>query len=100
MPRPRRDWTEARGKVETEARCRVCKRTDRGLEAAHVMGRKYDPRDGRVEPDDVVPLCRDCHVEFDLRRLDLLPYLTIAEQARAVSHVGIARALRRISQSD
>lgn len=92
----RRDWSAARAKVETEARCRVCKRSDRGLEAAHVMGRKYDQPDGRVLADDVVPLCRECHTAYDARRLRLLPYLTLAEQAAAARHVGLERAMLRV----
>lgn len=93
----RRNWTAAREKVMAEGRCRVCRQTGNGLEAAHVMGRKYDDPSGHVDPNDVVPLCRPCHTAYDQRRLDLLPYLTLPEQARAVSHVGIARALRRTS---
>jgi hypothetical protein len=91
----RRDWAWARMKVDAEARCRVCKRTDRGLEAAHIIGRKYDPDDGVVQPDDIVPLCRACHVEYDAHRLSLLPYLTLVEQAAAVRLVGIERARNR-----
>lgn len=57
-----------------------------------------------VHADDVVPLCahridgtEGCHPRYDGRRLDLLPHLTHAEQARAVGHVGIARALNRLT---
>jgi hypothetical protein len=46
---------------------------------------------------DIVPLCPQHHREYDARTLDLLPYLTLAEQAAAVEHVGIVRALRRLS---
>lgn len=46
----------------------------------------------RVNPLDVVPLCKRAHDEYDGRRpgprLDLLPYLTTAEQARAVEVLG------------
>lgn len=97
MTRARRNWSAAREKVVAEGKCRVCKQTANGLEAAHVMGRKYDDPSGQVDPDDVVPLCRPCHTAYDARRLNLLPYLSLAEQAKAVSHVGIARALRRTS---
>jgi hypothetical protein len=94
-----RDWTLARQKVEEEGCCRVCHATGR-LEAAHTVGRAYDVDEKDVvvvDPDDVVPLCRVCHAAFDARRLDLLPYLTRAEQARAVLHAGIVGAMRRIS---
>lgn len=61
------------------------------------MGRKYDPPTGKVQADDIVPLCRACHRDYDAHAIDLLPYMTITEQAQAVAHVGIVRALRRIS---
>jgi 5-methylcytosine-specific restriction endonuclease McrA len=94
-----RDWTLARQKVEEEGCCRVCHATGR-LEAAHIVGRAYDKDEEDVvivDPDDVVPLCKACHAAFDARRLDLLPYLTRAEQSRAVLHAGIVGAMRRIS---
>lgn len=91
----RRDWSQARAKVDAEARCRVCKGGGR-LQAAHVLGRKYDPPSGIVQPDDIIPLCRPCHELYDGRELGVLPYLTLDEQAAAVRLVGIMRALRRI----
>jgi hypothetical protein len=90
----RRNWKEARAKVDAEGECRVC-RNGIGLEAAHVIGRVHDPANGKVRPVDIVPLCPACHREYDGRRLDLLPYLTHEEQAAAVEHVGIIGALRR-----
>lgn len=92
----RRNWTQARAKVDQELECRVCRSGD-GIQAAHVMGRKYDRPDGVVLADDIVPLCPNCHMEYDGRGLDLLPYLNYREQAAAVQHVGIVRALNRIS---
>jgi len=92
----RRDWTKARAKVDSEAECRVCERGD-GLQAAHVIGRKYDPPTGKVDPLDIVPLCVECHMAYDAHRLDLLPYLTYPEQGQAASHVGLVRALKRTS---
>lgn len=80
-----------------EGRCRVCGATS-GLQAAHTIGRKYDDRrTGVVAPADVVPLCLEHHQQYDARRLDLLPYLTLEEQARAVLHVGLERARKRLS---
>lgn len=104
---PRRDWTQARAKVDTEGRCRNCRRqggpgTSLFLEAAHVIGREHDQpslHDERVlwvAPIDVVPLCRMCHALYDDRRLDLLPVLTVEEQAAAVRKVGIVSATRRM----
>lgn len=92
----RRNWTQARAKVDAEEVCRVC-RSGVGVQAAHVVGRIYDPADGKVRPDDIVPLCPECHMKYDGRALDLLPYLTHEEQAAAVVHIGIVRALRRVS---
>lgn len=92
----RRDWTAARLKVDREGRCRVCKAPGR-VEAAHTIGRKYDPKDGKVRAVDCVGLCTHCHRAYDDRRLSILEHLTYEEQAAAVEHVGILRALKRLS---
>lgn len=97
----RRDWAAARAKLEREGRCRSCS-SRAALQAAHVIGRRHDEEEaGRlvVHPDDVVPLCQACHARYDAHALDLLPGLTLAEQARAVGHVGIISALRRTTSS-
>ena len=82
-----RDWAAARSKVDAEAKCRTCGRSDVRLEAAHTAGREHDAPSvcgsckgsrrnaansgpcrsclGRgfsqthrtVDPDDIVPLC-------------------------------------------
>ena len=98
MKRARRDWAWARMKVESEGRCRVCQSAGQ-VDAAHVLGRKYDSNDGVVQPDDVIPLCRSCHEKYDLRKLGVLPYLSLEEQAAAVRLVGIVRTLRRVDPS-
>jgi hypothetical protein len=108
-----RDWSAALAKRDREGCCRVCGAVPGPgvrLEAAHTIGRRFDQRlspGGRtlvVHPDDTVPLCvkadGGCHQAFDAHRLDLLPYLTYSEQARAVGHVGIVAALRRLSGRD
>lgn len=87
---PKRDWSDARAKVDDEGRCRINSGCMGSLEAAHVIGRKCDePRNfhGKtlyVHPDSVVPLCRRHHLMYDGHELDLLPYLTVLEQVRAV----------------
>ena len=108
----KRSWDAAIAKVEEEGRCRVC--GDTGfLNAAHVIGRKHDaevigPKGGKsryVHPDSIVPLCgafseNFCHGEYDQRRLDLLPYLNLYEQIRAVEDAGgIELARNRICGS-
>jgi 5-methylcytosine-specific restriction endonuclease McrA len=92
----RRDWTQARAKVDREAQCRVCG-DGRDLQAAHTIGRTYDPIHGKVQAIDIVPLCPGCHRQYDGRTLNLLPYLSHDEQAAAVGHVGIISALRRLT---
>ena len=92
----RRDWSKARAKIDDEGVCRVCE-SAQAPQAAHIVGRAYDPSDGKVRPVDVVPLCPNCHLEYDGRGLDLLPYLSYEEQAAAVEHLGIVRALHRLS---
>jgi hypothetical protein len=120
---PKRDWTEARAKVDRSA-CRVAvyKNIKAGcegeMEAAHIIGRECDQfipaeewheddgplearlkfADGylrqewngelRVFPVRIVPLCRKHHRAYDAHELDLLPYLTVEEQAQAVLDAG------------
>lgn len=118
MSEPRRDWTDARAKVDHAGRCRVCgldvdqlAAIGRSLEAAHTIGRTHDePRPEVsesvlwVNPDHVVELCgpatstATCHAAYDGHRLDLLPLLTTDEQAAAVRSAGtIAAAVRRLT---
>lgn len=123
-----RIWSLARGKVAREGRCRVCRGVPgRGgvikLDAAHTVGRKHQdvmvvrvgegvvraPAPGEkaeeilVREDSVVPLCLSrgggCHQLYDAGRLDLLPYLTVEEQADAVRAVGLERAYSRLTGS-
>ena len=92
----RRDWKQARAKVDAEnGRCRVCGAPN--AEAAHVIPRSLAPGVGNnMSADNIVPLCRDCHTEYDQHRLDLLPFLTLPEQIAAVRQAGgIALAYRR-----
>lgn len=92
----RRDWKAARAKVDAEGCCRVCGSPD-DVQAAHTVGRSYDPPTGKVRPIDIVPLCGLCHRAYDGRSLDLLAHLTYAEQAAAVEHLGLARAAHRLT---
>lgn len=112
---PKRQWDDARNKVEEEGCCRVCgipggshidgQRVH--IEAAHTIGRaKQDeivvgPRGGEiltVKPESIIPLCGDCHRQYDARRLDLLAYLTLPEQVNAVEAAGgIYAANERLS---
>jgi 5-methylcytosine-specific restriction endonuclease McrA len=97
----RRSWKEARQKVEDEGfRCRVC-RSSFQVEAAHVIPRSLAPGVGtNMSADNIVPLCRECHVEYDQHRLDLLPALTLPEQVAAVRQAGgIALAYRRTTNT-
>lgn len=99
----RRDWSDARRKVDDEGRCRRCLRSDVRLEAAHVLGRRYDkPRvEGSttkvlyVHPDSIVPLCTSCHQLYDAHRIGILGSLTPAEQVRAVQDAGSIESARR-----
>lgn len=100
----KRSWVLARAKVDEEGVCRVCGVANH-LEAAHVIGQaKADRMDDTgkvvVNPDDILPLCSTCHRAFDSRKLDLLPFIYVHEQSRAVQVAGgIMAALRRISGS-
>lgn len=78
----------------------------RNLEAAHVIGREHDevrvgPKGGEtlfVKRESVVPLCQHCHRQYDERRLDLLPCMTIDEQLNSVDAAGgIVAAYERLT---
>lgn len=94
----RRDWTEARRKVldDDEGRCRICRSTWR-VQAAHVIPRSLAPGlANNMGADNIVALCEECHGAYDRHEVDLLPYLTLAEQLAAVRQAGgIALAYRR-----
>lgn len=110
---PERDWTAARAKVEEEGCCRICKRTDRKLEAAHILGREHDEPKTRidagtgeliatkvlwVDPLRIFPACGPfpdgCHGDADYRRINILPHLTLEEQIQAVKDAGGIEAAR------
>ena len=101
-----RDWTPARAKVAAEG-CRM--RRD-GLcsgpvQAAHTIGRRYDPphptRPGAriVLAVHVVGLCEHHHGRYDAHALNLRPHLTEEEWQAAVALVGEGPALRRVMGS-
>ena len=99
-----RVWTE-----EAQAKrvygCRICAKNE--VELAHVTGRKYDrPRTPGaktvyVEPESVIPLCVEHHRAYDAHALDILSYLYLPEQIRAVEDLGsIESARRRLCPSE
>lgn len=114
---PKRDWTEARAKVEREGRCRYCKSMIRPLEAAHLIGRAADSKGKSntitVKAMSIVPLCGpfgdsdSCHTKYDHHQLDILPYLTLEEEMQAVADAaalqgakkgkGLAAAYKRLT---
>jgi hypothetical protein len=76
--------------------CIVCG-SDRQVDPAHLVPRSMG---GCGDALCVVPACRSCHHAYDTGDLDLLPYLEPAwraQLAHAVGHIGLVRALRRIS---
>lgn len=98
-----RDWDDAREKVAAEGKCRVCGREPGHgvrLEAAHIVPRALG---GTDDPRCIVPLCRSaatpaggCHPAYDANVLDLEPYLTVGEQAYAVTLTGSLSAALRV----
>lgn len=91
----KRDWIEARRKVEREGKCRYCE-TTRQVQAAHTISRtKQDYKDGSkrvVKADSIVPLCgpfaNDCHGKYDRHELDLMGCLSLWEELNAVEAAG------------
>jgi hypothetical protein len=79
-------------------RCLVCSSPTR-IDPAHLIARSVGGCDDAL---CVVALCRSCHRRYDSGALDLVAYLEPdyrAEAAHAVAHVGLAAALRRISNT-
>jgi hypothetical protein len=66
-------------------------------DAAHVVDRSIG---GCDDPLCAIPLCRVLHEGYDRHELDILPLLTYEEQAHAVGHLGLLRALNRITGSE
>lgn len=103
----KREWKGALAKVEAEGVCRACGWPGPALEAAHLIGRKYDvkscgPRGAKylyVHPDSIIPLCPACHYGFDQRRLSLLDVVTYEEYSYCSTVIGRGRARRRITGS-
>lgn len=97
MPRVR-SWAAPRAKALREGRCRVCRRSDTRLDAAHIIPRsRVAPGPGEDERN-IIPLCREHHAEYDLRQLDILPFLYPDEQGYAVEVAGgLLSALERIT---
>ena len=90
-----RNWADARRKVdESGARCRVCRTSNGPIDAAHIIPRSLAPNAGE-HADAICELCRKCHVDYDSHRLDLLPYLSLAEQLSAVTAAGGIEGARR-----
>jgi hypothetical protein len=92
----KRDWTAARAKVRDDGRCRVCAASYIILDPAHVIPRSRIGKGGE-DPRNIVGLCRRCHDAYDRENFDLLPYLTLEEQAYAVGLVGLEEARRYIT---
>lgn len=72
--------------------CRECGAAD--VHPAHVIDRALGGCDDAL---CVIPLCFRHHREYDGGRFDALSLLSEAEQAHAVSHLGLIGALRRIT---
>lgn len=95
----KRDWSEARAKVDAEegGRCRYC-RVAGPLEAAHVISRSVKGHQNQGA-NNVIGLCGACHRQshHDRASMKLLAYLTTEEQAAAVLAAGsIYRAVELI----
>lgn len=100
---PKRVWVKANEKLALTGRCVHCKST-RDLQRAHTIGRENDPVeivDGEkarvVQAHDIAILCRTCHLEYDAHNLNIFDDLSYEEQGAAARHVGIARAVHRLS---
>jgi len=89
-----RNWKKAREKVDSESECRVCG-SNYMVEAAHTSYVRFDGN--TVDPERIVPLCKQCHMAYDSHSLDILAYLSYEEQAVVVKDLGIVRAYKRLT---
>lgn len=91
--------TRQRAAVKDRA-CVVCARGP--VDPAHLLPRGLAD-DGDGDPRAVVPLCRECHREYDTDGLSLLEHLEPrfrSELAFAVERVGLLRTLKRVTNLD
>lgn len=93
-----RDWDAFRAKVDHEGdQCRIGGPLHGSADAAHIIQRSRIPGDEAMHADNCIPLCRQCHQKYDAGRLDILPYLSLGEQAYAVWLVGMLAAYQRVT---
>jgi hypothetical protein len=85
---------EQKAKVLREGRrMETPDRFDAGrLEPAHITPR---PHGGCDHEHCIVPLTHFQHERYDRGELDILPHLTLDEQAHAAGHLGLLGALKR-----
>lgn len=82
-------------KVASEELCRTCGSRP-STDGHHVINRSVSRRPDST--DAIIPVCRLCHSEIHAGNVDVLPFLTIAEQADSVYAAGsLATAWRRLS---
>lgn len=79
-------------------RCCVSCGTPNGCDPAHLWPRSLG---GCDDQDCVIPLCRECHEDFDRGLVDLEPVLALpqfaAERSHMASHASFARCVRRLN---
>lgn len=83
-------------RAKTQEGCRVHGAACGNADPCHVIPRSLG---GCNDPACTAPLCRELHIAYDEGSFDLLPYLSLDEQAHAVGHVGIARAMRHVTNT-
>lgn len=79
----RKDWGQAKEKIEEEGCCRYCGKAY--PDPAHIVPRSLGGAQHKVS---IVPLCRECHTKYDEGKLDLLGCLHLDEQMEAVRVLG------------
>lgn len=82
---------QQRRKVQRQG-CRITGEHGGHVHAAHVCDRGLG---GCEHEDCVIGLRADYHRLYDMQRFDVLPHLTLEEQAHLVAHVGLISALEQ-----
>lgn len=100
--RPRKRTTLGHASAQQKAKvaregARIAAPSSGPVDPAHITPRTQG---GCDHEDCVCGLPRRLHERYDEGKLDILPYLTRAEQAHAAGHLGLLGALRRTTGED
>lgn len=74
-------------------KCRICE-TANDVDRHHIVPRSIRRDDHEL---NLVPVCRADHRAIHRKEVDLLPWLTLEEQAHAAGLIGLQQAFRLLA---